>query len=506
MNKAITADRFRRPVKSCIALLVLFIGLGAYYILYGRVFLDAGFYLNAAREICAGHMPYRDFFYVQGPVYPYIYGPILNVFGFSVLNARILSLIFGLSALVLAGMTAFRSGGRMGALIALAALATVPSHAYYFSSVKLYSLSAFFLTAAFYILSSRKSLVLRHTFGLILALLAAAVRLTLAPAVLVVVVYIVYESFVLRRIFPWAAILTTSIIALGLALPFLIADAEAVIYYLIGIHTSAEEGVYFFSFAKQLKVLIKIALLYPIVTLGILFIIIKLFDRNHRKSLKRLDLAMIFSVLAVTTAHLTANWFSVGYQSVVMPLTAALVGGLSGRWITEKRFMKSGVVIGIGLIAVSCFYSWREPVWSGESVPAWLDNVAREIESRTEPGSSVAACSSVFALQANRPITAGFGGAPFTYAPHWSDDQCRRFGCLNNRLLIDCMNKKEAGLLLFESDSFTVGFPGFYPVDQQLQNDIFKAIDENYQKTLVLPSLGDGSPKLVLYVPRKDEN
>lgn len=500
-----TFDKSRRPIIGFTVLLVLFGCLGTYYIFYGRVFLDAGFYLNAAREICNGRVPYRDFFFVQGPVYPYIYGPILKLVGFTVLNARVLSLLFGLAAVGLAGITAFRSGGRIGALIALAALAPVPSHAYYFSSVKLYSLSAFFLMAAFSMLSSRKSLTLRHSIGLTLALFAAATRLTLTPAVLVIAVYIIYESFVVRHRFPWMAILIASSVALGLALPFLIADAEAVIYYLIGIHTSAEEGAYFFPFVKQLKVLIKIALLYPIITVGIIFIIFKLFDRNYRKSLKRLDTAMIFSVLAVTAAHLTANWFSVGYQSVIMPLTAAFVGGLSGRWITGKRFLKPSVITGIGLIAVSWLFTWQEPVWNHASVPAWLDSVAKEIESRIEPNSSVAACSSVFALQANQPITAGFGGAPFTYAPHWSDDQCLRFGCLNNRLLIDLLNKKEAGLLLFESNSFSVGFPGFYPVEQELQNEIFEAIDIYYQKTLILPSLGDGSPSLVLYIPRKDE-
>lgn len=499
-------DKAVFPVLVCSGLSILFIGLGIYYIFFGRPFLDAGFYLNAARETSDGQMPYRDFFFVQGPVYPYVYGTILKATGFTVLTARTLSLCFGLAAIVLAGVTAFRSGGRAGAIIAVAMLATVPSHAYYFSSVKLYSLSAFFLTAAYAVLGSRIPLTLRHTCGLVLVVLAAATRLTLVPAVLVTAIYIIHENHVLRHRFPRTAIGTAAATGLALALPFLIADAEAVIYFLIGIHTSAAAGPYRYPFSKQLRVLLKIALYYPVLILGLSYVICKVCNKNYWRSLKRLDLAMVLSVLTVTAAHLTANWFSPGYQSVLMPLTAVVIGGLSGRWLTAKRPTWIGCIAGVALMVFSGLCTWQEHVWTEDSasVPGNLKRIALEIDRNSDSGSPVAACSAVFALQANRPVMSGFGGAPFTYTPNWTDAQCRRFGGLNNHLLIDLLNKKEAGALLFEANSFSVGFPGFYPVPETVQEDIFTAIDANYVKINALPSLGDGGPNLVLYIPRED--
>jgi hypothetical protein len=499
-------DKTVFPVLVFAGLSVLFVSLGIYYIYYGRLFLDAGFYLNAARETSEGHMPYRDFFYVQGPVYPYVYGTILKFAGFTVLHARAVSLCFGLAAIVLAGFTAFRSGGRGGAVITLAMLATVPSHAYYFSSVKLYSLSAFFLTAAFAVLGSRIPLTLRHTSGLVLVVLAAATRLTLVPAVIVTAIYIIHENYVLRHRFPRTAIGTAAAAGLALALPFLLADAGAVIYFLIGIHTSAADGPYRYPFSKQLRVLMKIALYYPVLILGLSYVVCKVCNREYWRSLKRLDLAMAFSVLAVTAAHLTANWFSPGYQSVVMPLTAGLIGGLSGRWLAANRLTRAGYVAGAALMVFSGLWTWQAHVWTHDSatVPGHLNRIALEIDRRSDSGSPVAACSAVFALQANRPVMSGFGGAPFTYTPNWTDAQCRRFGGLNNHLLIDLLNRKEAGALLFEANSFSVGFPGFYSVPETLQEDVFNAIDANYVKNLTLPSLGDGSPNLVLYIPRED--
>nr|HPQ41350.1 hypothetical protein [bacterium] len=113
------ALRRNAPVIYC-ALILCFVLMGIYYSFYGRIFLDAGFYLDAARRVMQGEMPYRDFFYVQGPVYPYIYGIPLMLTGPKVLYARWLSLMWGTLALILATRTAHRTGGGIpGAVIAL---------------------------------------------------------------------------------------------------------------------------------------------------------------------------------------------------------------------------------------------------------------------------------------------------------------------------------------------------------------------------------------------------
>ena len=486
----------------CLFLLAMFLVMGVFYSYYGRIFLDAGFYLNASREVYQGRLPYRDFFFVQGPVYPYIYGLPLKMTGYHLLYARWLSLLFGVLTLGFTAIIASRSGGKTGSIIALAAIATVPSQAYFFCSVKLYALTAFFITGAFAVLGSRQSPAIRFTIGLIMALLAAATRLTMLPAVLIILLYIIIESHRIGLRFPWMPILATALVGLAIALPFLITAREEVLYFLLGIHTSATEGPYLFSFFKQLKVMVKLILYYPILTLSFGFIIIRPLLRRMRPGLGRLEWAMATVILAETAVHLTANWFSLGYQSVITPIMAAFSGGLAARFIDENRIPRSVIAASLLLIAGAGMSTGGQYIWMNSvSVIRNLNFITEVIEKKSAPGASVAACSAVFALEAGRPIAGSFGGAPFTYTPDWDDEQCRRFGGINNRILLDLLSRQEPGVLILEKDSFSVGSPGFFPVPDELQKEIFDAIDNNYTQVATFRNLGNGDLDLKMYVP-----
>ena len=52
---------------------------------------DEGFYLMAAKLVMDGNLPYLDFFYPQMPLFPYLYGIWLEIFGWSWSSARIFS-------------------------------------------------------------------------------------------------------------------------------------------------------------------------------------------------------------------------------------------------------------------------------------------------------------------------------------------------------------------------------------------------------------------------------
>ncbi|HPB11670.1 MAG TPA: hypothetical protein PLT74_10450, partial [Kiritimatiellia bacterium] len=41
---------------------------------FGNLNQDEGWYLYAARAVADGRLTYRDFFFTQGPVMPYLYG------------------------------------------------------------------------------------------------------------------------------------------------------------------------------------------------------------------------------------------------------------------------------------------------------------------------------------------------------------------------------------------------------------------------------------------------
>lgn len=492
----------------CSSLILVFILMGLFYAVYGRIFLDAGFYLDAARRVMQGEMPYRDFFYVQGPVYPYVYGLPLQWLGLNVFHARLLSLFWGVLALLLAARTAYRNGGgTTGAVIALAALATVPAHAYFFTAVKLYALAGFFLMAAFDVLSRPRPGTARYAAAAVLAILAAATRLTLVPAAVLLILTVIVHSVKYRRTIPWTALVAAGVSAAALSLPFLIADREAVLYNLIGIHTSAASGPYLFSFAKQIRVLAKLVVFYPLLSIGFAGIVIAVFKGRLRwKQFGLMDGAMLAVIGTVTAAHLSANWFSMGYQSVLMPLTAAWIGGLLGRSMGFRGIGRTSLVLAAAAALVAGAAGWRQHVWRFDvSAMRSLAFIGEVIEKQVPPSRTVAACNAVFALQAHRRPTGAFGGAPFTYTPRWDDATCRRYGGMNNRMIIDLIQRREPGALLFESDSFAVGFPGFYPVPQETQDAIFDAVGMHYQETARLRNLGGGEMRLIMYTPQSVE-
>jgi hypothetical protein len=82
---------------------------------------DEGWYLYAAQLVSDGHMPYRDFFYTQGPVLPLVYSAFAWVWrAGGLLGARVLTLAIGAAGILFAAALAQRLvSGRARAAAAL---------------------------------------------------------------------------------------------------------------------------------------------------------------------------------------------------------------------------------------------------------------------------------------------------------------------------------------------------------------------------------------------------
>jgi 4-amino-4-deoxy-L-arabinose transferase-like glycosyltransferase len=137
---------------------------------------DEGVYAYASRLAVHGHVPYRDFFYEQAPLLPYVYGPIGALTGESWYALRGLSVAFA----VLAGLLLYWFvQGRQGRGAAFAAVAVYAGSGLvfgYLTLVKTYSLTVALVFAAF-VLASRGSW---PAAGLLLALAVDARLLLLA--------------------------------------------------------------------------------------------------------------------------------------------------------------------------------------------------------------------------------------------------------------------------------------------------------------------------------------
>ena len=119
---------------------------------------DEGWYLYAAQLVGDGRMPYRDFFYTQGPLMPLVY----SVFSWiwkaeGLLGARILTCLLGLASAVVAAFTArlVAREGRKGiaGVVTFMLLGGNLYHVYYTSIPKTYALASLFVSVGFYLLA-----------------------------------------------------------------------------------------------------------------------------------------------------------------------------------------------------------------------------------------------------------------------------------------------------------------------------------------------------------------
>ena len=116
----------------CILAAFGFACLAAAAVWMGGLNQDEGWYLYAANLVAEGKMPYRDFFYTQGPMLPIVYSAFAWIWkSFGILGARVFTLAIGLFGILLAAALARRLApeGRRGEA-AIATLLLLGSNLY----------------------------------------------------------------------------------------------------------------------------------------------------------------------------------------------------------------------------------------------------------------------------------------------------------------------------------------------------------------------------------------
>jgi hypothetical protein len=144
---------------------------------------DEGVYAYASRLAVHGQVPYRDFFYEQTPLLPYVYGAWIGVTGESWYGLRLLSALLATAVGAVLYVHASRRFGRPAALLGLILYAASALVFGYFVLVKTFALATLLLLAAF-VLVDRPAASRRFVIGAgVLAGLAVDVRLVVLAAV-----------------------------------------------------------------------------------------------------------------------------------------------------------------------------------------------------------------------------------------------------------------------------------------------------------------------------------
>jgi hypothetical protein len=134
--------------------------LPAVALLLGTVFIavahlrlidgDEGFYLLAAKLVFHGKVLYRDFFYTQMPLLPFVFGSWMRIAGETWSSARLLSALFAttLGCLLYCHVTRNTGSWRAGCLAALLFASSTPV-VVWFTTVKTFSISTLLLFGAY---------------------------------------------------------------------------------------------------------------------------------------------------------------------------------------------------------------------------------------------------------------------------------------------------------------------------------------------------------------------
>jgi hypothetical protein len=149
---------------------------------------DEGFYALAAKLVAHGKTPYVDFWFLQAPLLPYVYGTWERLFGESWYLLRGLSVVLTIALGCMVYWHVLRRwSSRRLAVIAVVLFATTPLGFQWFPTIKTYALSTLLLFAA-YVWAESSSAKAWFVAGFLTGL-AVDVRLLFATVVIVFLVY-----------------------------------------------------------------------------------------------------------------------------------------------------------------------------------------------------------------------------------------------------------------------------------------------------------------------------
>lgn len=487
--------------------------IGIFFCYKGKLHGDEGFYLLSANLVSQEQSPYIDFFFNQPPIYPYLSAIIMEKVRFRFLYGRQFSLLLGLIAIILAVRTA-RLHSHDAALLTTAILCLNPFLLYHFCLVKLFSMTALWISATAYLLMLRNNQI-NLFIACISAAFACGTRISTAPLLIFVLAYIWHQKGLFDALLGGILMLFCLLAVFG---PFAVKAFDEMYYGMItyivekdAIPVTRQIFYRIESVFHILKHLEGTVIVAPVVAIGYL----TRHMRNGKNEPLHLHINRIFSsnggilwiiVGAVTLAHLPAKKPDLDvYLTVVIPVLTGVIGitvaKYLDRYLAESKNYFLILVIAVQLIGtIRGFPEW---IWKSQGSPVLtLESVAQEVKRLTPPSAQVFSFHQAIPVMANRRVVKGFEMNTIMLDP--DTETLQRFpNILSDNELISMLNKKKIGALLITPHSFTHNFPKFKPVPEAVRQPIWDAINRNYHRYSEYPGLGPEGEIAILYLPGK---
>ena len=492
----------------------------------GNLNQDEGWYLYAALERAAGRLPYRDFFFSQGPLMPRVYG-LLSPFWapFGVAGGRAVTALLGLGGAGLAAWLAARSAprGRRLACAVTALLLTAGNvyHSYFTTIPKTYALASLLLlagVAALWQPSGSRAAWCVGLGGLLLAG-AACTRLSLGIALPVAGCFLLFHAR--RWKGAWLGFGVGGLAGLALLLgPVLATDSDAFRFSNFFHASRGTEGLLFA--AGSVSRLIRHYL--PLAALALAALALRGWagraPRHPDTEVPPPGLGLALLIFAaVFVVHLLSPFPYDDYQVPVMPLAALATSIAFWRalpansdTVIEGRRQRVLVAVLLAWAALGAGTSTLNEEWMivgkdrfwvvRKSQPdlALLRATGREIAAQVPPEAYLLTQDTYLAVEARRRVPPGFEMGPFSYFPELGDADAQRYHVLNARRLATTLAAGQAPVIALSGYGLALAAPVMTPVPEPQIAAFLEIIGRRYRLDRTIEHFGQAHTPLKIWI------
>jgi hypothetical protein len=487
----------------------LYILVSCIYIFCGYICMDATFFASSSKLVYNGEVPYRDFFFPQLPMAPYIYGIFQKFVGFNIFTLRGINAFLGLASLILCLIMAYKGAGLYSTLSFGFIYSFNSFNIYNYSIEKMYSPVAFFLVLGVFFLTLKMNPLIKNTLTLSSMVIALGCRLTVLPFYVVMIFYIFLENRKNMKDY-LIPILASIVLIIILSMPFVIASKHQLYHDVFGIHVGQESGPFSFGLMNRIMALFQTFRFYfiPLIFIPLIFIPMRIVTEKQNQEPINKPLFVTFAWIALIITligHFTVNWFTPAYQTMTFPIFALMLSIRFGRIIDnfQREDLKKLAVFFLitGSILTMVSYG-KESIWYHLGKPGYkyLAEVTDFLAKNTLPGDKVLAFSSIVNVNANRDFAKGTETFPFTFTPSWDKNKCLLFKTVNVEILENYFKSGQIKALVIDEDAFKISFPGFIPTEHNINDQLWKTILENYYLAQTVPQFGMEFKNLYFFI------
>ncbi|MDD4101136.1 MAG: hypothetical protein PHU80_00710 [Kiritimatiellae bacterium] len=504
---------------------------------FGNLNQDEGWYLYAARMVAAGKQPYRDFFFTQGPVMPFVYGLFYNIWsGGGVLGGRVLTAFLGLAGCCCAAGLARRAvpsqRAAEAAVMAFALTACNLYHVYFTSIPKTYALASCLLLGGYWLLTlclarhkrtrSHMSCMWALPAGLLVAL-AAGTRLSMGALLPVTVLALAFTWRRTGAAFFWFALggFLGLVLVYGPALLFM---REQFIFSQT-FHTARgghDPMLIVGSLSRTMRAYMPAFMLLA----GYLVFHLWPVCKGRRKALlteaggieHRGGLWPGVWMAGFSAVFLAQMCSPYPYDDYHVPLMGLLAAALAG-WMVNSvasRVRRGQVCLVVVFFSLAASFAspllqeWfvirQDRFWTvRRKVPdlVLLRSVARDVRALSGADRMLFTQDTYLAVEAGMSVPSGLEMGPFAYFPALNDAEAAKHHVMNKSRMIELLGAAPSAVAAYSGYGFSINSPVMDEVAFEDRQLFLSLLGKSYDFVQEVPAFGQNSTTLQILARRR---